>query len=737
MRIQLLLAGYLVFIFSGIQAQTPKSLLYEIKIDMALLQELDTNFYEILGDPEGKLTIEQVSSTAYADAFYPFNRKSTEAATHYCWIRFRLKNSSTSSASISLNCPSSKSDYYIFTDSALQTPIHRMTGSFYSWKKKDGFKRVSAVPLVVPSGESVTVYCRRYKVDELLKDESPENFLRLYNTQQLESRELRMYENEYSPSEFNYSSFLSGFFFLAGILNLLIFIAARDKIYLYFSLFLLSISLWYNPVINDLLEREYPLTSDFLNRSGLSWIFFVLHFIRHYFRTFERFPRWDKFMVYFSIFFLLNVLVPPVPMDFFYRPEVILFKAVIMGLYLVFLGITIFKCLRIADPVRKPFVLAATPFFICVLGTIVVYVVYAIFFDLDNWTEVLNEILNYLLGLMIGWLVILFFWYLYRRYAGQQKEIAEVQLAKERIEHEKEVERNELIAKQKEELEIQVAERTADLHQSLIELKSAQNQLIHSEKMASLGELTAGIAHEIQNPLNFVNNFSEINAELIEETTQAIDQNQAAEAKSLLSNIKENEIKILYHGKRADGIVKSMLQHSRTSTGSMESTDINALCDEYLRLSYHGLRAKDKSFQSEYITDFDPDLPKIQLIQQEFGRVLLNLFNNAFYAVHKKSLIQNDPDKDGSQGETYKPLVTITTRRQKNEIRITIADNGTGIPENLLDKIFQPFFTTKPTGQGTGLGLSLAYDIIKAHNGELTVKSNEGVGSEFKIVLHG
>lgn len=734
MKILLFPAFFLVVIFSGIQAQTPNSLPYEIKTDTALLKVLDTNYWEILEDPEGKLTIEQVSSAEYKNTFYPFNRKNAQAAIHYCWIRFTLKNSSASSASISLNCPSSKTDFYIFTDSTLRNPIHRVTGSFYSWKNKEGFKRVNAVPLEIPSGESMVVYCRRYKLDELLKNEYPEDFLRIYHTQLLESRELNLYENGYSPSEFNYSSFLSGFFFLAGILNLLIFIAARDKIYLYFSLFLLSISLWYNPVLNDLLGREYPLTADFLNRSGLSWLFFVLHFIRHYFRSFERFPRWDKFMVYYSLFFLLNILIPPFPMDFFYRTEVILFKALVMGLYLLFLGITLIKCLRLSGPARKPFVLAAAPFFIYVIGAILAYLFFVIFYDINQWTDKLNEILNYLLGLTIGWLVVLFSWYLYRRYAGQQKEITEVQLAKERIEREKEVERNELIAKQKEELEIQVAERTADLKQSLIELKSTQSQLIHSEKMASLGELTAGIAHEIQNPLNFVNNFAEINTELIDETAQAIDQHQPAEAKTLLTNIKENEIKILYHGKRADGIVKSMLQHSRTSTGIKEPTDINALCDEYLRLSYHGLRAKDKMFQSEYITDFDPNLPKVQVIQQEFGRVLLNLLNNAFYAVYKKSLGQKDSDA-GAQVEKYKPLVTITTRKQKEKISITIADNGTGIPEHLLDKIFQPFFTTKPTGQGTGLGLSLAYDIVKAHGGEFTVSSIEGEGSEFKIVL--
>lgn len=270
-----------------------------------------------------------------------------------------------------------------------------------------------------------------------------------------------------------------------------------------------------------------------------------------------------------------------------------------------------------------------------------------------------------------------------------------------------------------------VAERTAELNRSLENLKSTQAQLIHSEKMASLGELTAGIAHEIQNPLNFVNNFSEINTELIDEATLAMEQGKQNEMRPLLEDLRDNQEKILLHGKRAEAIVKNMLQHSRVSTGKKESTDINAFCDEYLKLSYHGLRAKDKSFQSEYITDFDPHLPKAEVIQQEFGRVLLNLLNNAFYVVHKKYLDQAI-DKFIPPGGPYKPLVTITTRKVNEDIQISIADNGTGIPENILDKIFQPFFTTKPTGQGTGLGLSLAYDIVKAHGGKIIVTSNYG-----------
>ena len=258
------------------------------------------------------------------------------------------------------------------------------------------------------------------------------------------------------------------------------------------------------------------------------------------------------------------------------------------------------------------------------------------------------------------------------------------------------------------------------------ELKSTQQQLIQSEKMASLGELTAGIAHEIQNPLNFVNNFSEVNKEFIDEMQQEMDKGNLADAKAISNNIRDNEDKIIFHGKRADAIVKGMLQHSRASSGQKELTDINALADEYLRLSYHGLRAKDKTFNALFKTDFDNSIRKINIIPQDIGRVLLNLYNNAFYAVSEKKK---------SEVETYEPTVSVTTKKINDKVELTVKDNGNGIPQKVLDKIFQPFFTTKPTGQGTGLGLSLSYDIVKAHGGEIKVETKEGEGSEFVILL--
>jgi signal transduction histidine kinase/ligand-binding sensor domain-containing protein len=299
--------------------------------------------------------------------------------------------------------------------------------------------------------------------------------------------------------------------------------------------------------------------------------------------------------------------------------------------------------------------------------------------------------------------------------------------------------RERKLRQEKEQLQHKVEERTSELKQSLEDLKSTQSQLIQSEKMASLGELTAGIAHEIQNPLNFVNNFSDVSNELIKEMKEEFKKGDVEEGFAIADDIEQNLEKINHHGKRASDIVKGMLEHSRKSTGEKELTDINALCDEYLRLAYHGLKAKDNNFNATMETHFDSNLPKIDIIPQDIGRVLLNLVNNAFYAVNERANLLNLEKQSGDANLTdlaYNPTVSITTQlTADNQLLIAIKDNGSGIPNSIKDKIFQPFFTTKPTGQGTGLGLSLSYDIVKAHGGELNVETKEGEGSEFIVRL--
>lgn len=344
-----------------------------------------------------------------------------------------------------------------------------------------------------------------------------------------------------------------------------------------------------------------------------------------------------------------------------------------------------------------------------------------------NTLQYLKGYLDVLYFCSIAWMVAMII------ISNKQRKVLE----RERQKREKEEEQNRIIAERKAELEKMVTARTSELlvqkqelEHALADLRDTQAQLIQSEKMASLGELTAGIAHEIQNPLNFVNNFAEVNKELIEEMAHEIENGNMDEVKAIAMDIKANELKIGQHGKRADAIVKGMLLHSRASAGKKEPTDINDLADEYLRLSYHGLRAKDKSFNATFKTDFDESIGKIEVIPQDISRVLLNLINNAFYSVNEK---KKAADLNGS--ESYEPTVLVSTKKQDDIVEICIRDNGVGIPQKVMDKMFQPFFTTKPAGQGTGLGLSLSYEIIKAHGGELTAETKEGEFAEFVIKL--
>ncbi|QEC74868.1 sensor histidine kinase [Mucilaginibacter ginsenosidivorax] len=362
------------------------------------------------------------------------------------------------------------------------------------------------------------------------------------------------------------------------------------------------------------------------------------------------------------------------------------------------------------------------PFAVAVIFSDLVRLVASGFYD-DH-----NDLFENSVGFTVLWLFAM--WWINRKQAKA--------LETERIKRRNEEEQNRMMAAMKVNLESEVKQRTAELtnqkeelQHALSELRSTQAQLVQQEKMASLGELTAGIAHEIQNPLNFVNNFSEVSIELLDELKDEVlsklPDDIKQEADDIISDITQNLTKINQHGKRADAIVKGMLQHSRTTTGKKEPTDINALADEYLRLSYHGLRAKDKMFNAGMKTSFDENIGKIEAIPQDLGRVLLNLFNNSFYSVAEKK-------KQNIAG--YEPTVTVVTKKLPNAVEITVSDNGTGIPQKVLDKIYQPFFTTKPTGQGTGLGLSMSYDIItKGHGGDLKVETAEGEFARFMITI--
>jgi two-component system NtrC family sensor kinase len=439
--------------------------------------------------------------------------------------------------------------------------------------------------------------------------------------------------------------------------------------------------------------------------------FGVIRYVRKLLETPARLPHWDRYLkqVWLSGFILMALG------EIFPDPWLIWFQLIVI-LSIVY---TIWQLYEFR-PARTLLVAIAPYAGILVLSNVFkmisasFYKVIAIYFDSGVTFSLI-------------WAVV------FTIMANNQKKA----LAKVHLEREREAEERQKIEAKKQELEYLVAERTAEimrqkeeLEHTVEELKVTQTQLIQSEKMASLGELTAGIAHEIQNPLNFVNNFSEVSIELIDELTEEKSKaNRDAELEAeLLNDLKQNLQKITHHGGRASSIVKGMLQHSRASTGQRDPTDLNGLADEYLRLAYHGLRAKDKSFNAQLKTDFDPSLGEISMVPQDMGRVLLNLFTNAFYAVQKRQKQAADPG--------YQPTVSISTRCNDGKAVIVVSDNGIGIPDDLKRKIFQPFFTTKPTGEGTGLGLSLAYDIVvKGHTGTLTVDSTEGQGTTFTITL--
>lgn len=438
--------------------------------------------------------------------------------------------------------------------------------------------------------------------------------------------------------------------------------------------------------------------------------FFVIRFLRNYYDTSKRFPEQDKILKKAWLAVIPLFLLSGLPgfkfiKDWYYE------VFILVGAFLIY---------------KARYNRNTRTLFTAVLPVVIMICINTFFeFLFPSFYKEYEEIFASAYGFSFFWMIG------FGIYAHRQNKVEQVQRQKD----EEERIRNEA---KKQELEYQVAERTAELtkqknelEETIAELKATQNQLVQAEKMASLGELTAGIAHEIQNPLNFVNNFSELSVELAKELQEELEREDKDNdlISDLVNDLVQNQEKINHHGKRAASIVKGMLQHSRTSTGQKEETDLNDLADEYLRLSYHGLRAKDKTFNADFKTSLDPKVPKVSIIPQDFGRVLLNLFNNGFYAVQQKA-------KMGIEG--FKPIVQVSTElvEKDKEIVIKVKDNGTGIPESVRNKIFQPFFTTKPTGQGTGLGLSLAFDIItKGHGGTLEVNSKEGEGTEFVITI--
>ena len=699
---------------------------YVIISDTATQLFLNHDYWQALDDENSSFTIQEVQQKPLSDQFNYITKNSKKSFTQTTWFRFNLENNTGENLNISIASDAAQADFYIPDSNGIMH--HFLTGKAVSWQRKDGYKKANAIPFTIMQGRQKMIYLKTYNPEILPLSDTLK--FSLFNTEKLEKSIFKDYQGNYNRTSDWLGLILSGMFFLAGIFNLLLFFSVRRKTYLYFSIFSLFATLSYAAHYNDTMEHVGSLSAQVLVIISYLWAFFLFQFVRNYLQVSKYYPRWNKWLGVCQVILLVEIIARGLfaIIDQSNLLHTNIFSLLFVPVSFIFWSgfiITIFIFLLKQRKKRTVFLIGILPFTVEMLLQTLLFIAALFIVSLRSVFDNSFIFFGYLNGVCLLWTAVVISWDLFKQYAFQEKRIAQQELEKEKLAREKEIQKSELIARQKIELEKQVLERTSELKQSLENLKSTQAQLIQSEKMASLGELTAGIAHEIQNPLNFVNNFSEVNTELIDELKTELATGNTQQAIEIADDIKDNEQKINHHGKRADAIVKGMLQHSRSSTGVKEPTDINALCDEYLRLAYHGLRAKDKSFNATMKTDYYETLQKVNVIPQDIGRVILNLITNAFYAVTEKKKLNI---------ENYEPIVSVSTKKINNIIQLTVKDNGNGIPQNIIDKIFQPFFTTKPTGQGTGLGLSLSYDIVKAHGGEISVVSTNK-GTEFIILL--
>ena len=740
---RLLSKTFLLFVFvgcwCGAHAQNNLPPVYEIKSDTALSNQLPDSCLHMLEDAGGNLTINEVANGGLNNKvhFHAARLGSNHILVNAYWFVYRLKNAMPSDAHISLNSWSEFDDFYIPQPNGKW--LHYTSGT--ANKKAQGYKRRGCVPDTIKPGAEITVYQRIYNSQKGF----PKGFgIEFLSTEKVQLEYVNYVDNTvlFETVEIE-EAFIVGLLFLSTIFSIFFFSVVKEKVYLYFALFTFFLAI--NRLFDSLYEYLRSIHSPYLNDVDYlryAWLFitfFLVQFIRQFFKTKEYRKKWDRYLFILAVADVIVRglrLITEVYLKSFNHIIHLSNNIIETFLVPVSICITFLLFIRTKDKAARLLMIGASPYMLLQIITFPSELLGSLSIPVPSILDIGQYYRSEEL-ICLTWLVSLFSFTMFMRYNQLRKENAQRALDNERLAKEKETERRELIELQNTELEKQVAQRTAELRYSLEELKSTQQQLIQSEKMASLGELTAGIAHEIQNPLNFVNNFSEVNKEMIDElltekSKVRSERNEELESE-LLNDIKDNEEKINHHGKRADAIVKGMLQHSRQTQGMKEPTDINALCDEYLRLSYHGLRAKDKNFNADFKMNFDESISKINIVPQDIGRVFLNLFNNAFYAISRSP--------QSLKGSEYKPLVFVTTRKYNSPlgaggIEIVVTDNGNGIPQNIIDKIFQPFFTTKPTGEGTGLGLSLAYDIItKEHNGTIKVESKEGEGTSFIIQI--
>ena len=666
----------------------------------------DSNLLQ-LEDQSGKLTLEEVrQQLRNGQMKQSVWKKQTKRFQHRVyWFYYKVSNLSKQQKELGLLGRADYSDMFVIRSSGRVDTFR--TGSKLPWSKKKEFKTYNVVTFPLSFNDSVEVF-QRMEYERGTMDVfaigviKPEKYARI----RLAELDVASVPRNVIPR-----SLFSAFVVMMGLIYIIFYRLVNERVFLYFGLFLLFLAANALDLMYGLM-REYPfLEGQFNILSQLSFFFFI-HFYREYLQTSLHAPKWDKVLKAFSFIFLAVIVA-----NEFFFPQQRLPLIIVVSLLPPLLITTHFL---IPGKMRseKKF-LAYTTLPLLILFILLILVSF-------SGIRLEDDYINILFLIMLTWMILAFSSILIRRFLDQRKRIHEHEQERETLRKERELERLKLAEQQKIQLEKEVEQRTAELKQSLENLKATQSQLIQSEKMASLGEMTAGIAHEIQNPLNFVNNFAEVNMEMADELAEMLQAGQIAEATDLLSDLKINQEKIRTHGKRAEGIVKNMLQHSRTGNNQKEKALVNPLVEEFTRLSYHGLRARDKSFNADLQIELDPEVGVASMLPQDIGRVILNLVNNAFYAVH---------DRSKTETAHYQPLVRVTTTHGEN-IRIVVSDNGSGIPEKIRDKIFQPFFTTKPTGEGTGLGLSLSYEIVtKGHGGTMKVKSKEGEGTSFIIEL--
>jgi signal transduction histidine kinase len=703
---------------------------YRLTADTLPNLTLPDSFTRIWKDQKESAGFNDMQTGQFQHAFHvPSPEKNQLLYPGVYWLHYKIENAAGKPLHLALT----SSAYFstIYSKQGNDAWEKKETGWYRSWHRKDGAKKGNSIPYTLQPGEKLDVYQRDHFWQQIPNAivatvQFPEKIaVDAYNREQYAA-------GPNMQGNMLLSAMIAGILLFSGIIYWRFFRIVRVRFYLYYALFLFGFSLLYSPV--SVLFQAYPLINLYISDAAfVTGLFFFTQFFRSYLRTRVNYKRWDKWLILVSWLPLLSFVLNYVLGNLL--PEQISYYTLLWGnrSYILVLDSLLITAVLYIDTHKTSAGIIATIPALLLWGLGQTFkLVYASMASgsaakipwIIQW---LNEN-NYLIDLIcIVWIVSVFSSLLFQRFAHLQKQVVRQAVRNERLKRQKEIEQRELIAKQKAELEHQVEQRTLELKQSLENLKATQAQLIQVEKMASLGELTAGVAHEIQNPLNFINNFSELSIELLSEVKEEMKAGNTEDVLALVDDLTVNLTKVMKHGQRADAIVKAMLQHSRSTAGQKQSTDINALADEFMRLSYHGFKAVTKDFNATLNTEFDETLEPVEIVPQDVGRVLLNLFNNAFYAVNEKKKVLNG---------TFEPTVSVKTTKENNNVVIRIKDNGNGIPAKALEKIYQPFYTTKPTGEGTGLGLSLSYDIItKGHGGEMKVVSKEGEGAEFIICL--